>query len=283
MPADVVDGVNETAAVGTVTVPPHMLFQHCKWGDYVLIKPDRAADGTSTIAANAARDAHQPVASVLHTVGLLCFLSAWAYFGSVLASQMRAEIKPSRLEIYQLTLAAEWIFFAYVAWGARRRGMTLRELVGPQWSVRGKNFLDIAIAGGFWVVSLVIVVMVGRLLRVGSSLEHVRFMMPRGPFEMVLWVLLSITTGICEETVFRGYLQRQFIGWTHSTVVGVVVSGAIFGACHIYQGGKRAVVIAVYGTLFGILAAWRRSLKPGMMAHAWQDAVSGITGSLLSK
>jgi membrane protease YdiL (CAAX protease family) len=248
-----------------------------------MMKLNRPSDGTSPMAANAARDSYQPVARVLHTVGLLCFLSAWAYFGSVVASQMRAKITQNRVQIYLLTIAVEWIFFAYVAWGARRRGMTLRELVGPHWSVRGKNFRDIAIAGAFWVVSLVIVVIVGRLLRMGSSLERVRFMMPRGPFEMVLWVLLSMTTGICEETVFRGYLQRQFIGWTDSTVVGVVVSGAIFGACHIYQGGKRAVIIAVYGMLFGILAAWRRSLKPGMMAHAWQDIVSGITGSLFSK
>ena len=122
--------------------------------------------------------------------------------------------------------------------------------------------------------------MVARLLRLGSGRAVAGFMLPRTPLEIALWVVLSITAGICEETIFRGYLQRQFIGWTHSTVVGVVVSGAIFGAAHIYGGGKRAVVIAVYGMLFGSLAAWRRSLKPGMMAHAWQDLVSGIPGSL---
>jgi hypothetical protein len=36
------------------------------------------------------------------------------------------------------------------------------------------------------------------------------------------------------------------------------------------------VLIAAYGCLFGILAAWRKSLRPGMMAHAWQDLLSGI-------
>jgi membrane protease YdiL (CAAX protease family) len=248
-----------------------------------MIRFKRAPDATTPIAADAARDAHRPVGSVLHTVGLLCLLFAWAYFGSVLASHMRAEITPNRLQLYLITLAAEWLFFAYVVWGAQGQGVTLRELVGPRWSVKGKNFLDIAIAGGFWVVSLGVVLMVGRLLRLGPGRELVGFMLPRTPLEIVLWVVLSITTGICEETIFRGYLQRQFIGWTHSTLVGVVVSGAIFGAVHIYGGGKRAIVIAVYGMLFGILAAWRRSLKPGMIAHAWQDIASGIPGSLLSK
>lgn len=27
----------------------------------------------------------------------------------------------------------------------------------------------------------------------------------------------------------------------------------------------------IYGTLFGAVAAWRRSLRPGMLAHAWSD------------
>lgn len=248
-----------------------------------MIESDRVPGGATPIAADTDGDTQRPVASAWHTVGLLSFLTGWAYFGNVLATHMRAEIAPNHLKIYLPTLAAEWIFFAYVVWGAKRQGITLRELAGPRWSVKGKGLLDIAIAGGFWVVSLVVVLMVSRLLSVGSSIEHVRFMMPIGPFEIALWFLLSITAGICEETVFRGYLQRQFIGWTNNTVAGVLVSGAIFGACHIYQGGKRAAVIAIYGMLFGILAAWRKSLKPGMIAHSWQDAISGISGRLLSK
>jgi hypothetical protein len=36
------------------------------------------------------------------------------------------------------------------------------------------------------------------------------------------------------------------------------------------------VVIGVYGSFFGILAHFRKSLRPGMMAHAFQDALSGL-------
>lgn len=35
-------------------------------------------------------------------------------------------------------------------------------------------------------------------------------------------------------------------------------------------------LIAVYGAMFGFLALWRRSLRPGMMAHAWHDSFEGI-------
>ena len=37
-------------------------------------------------------------------------------------------------------------------------------------------------------------------------------------------------------------------------------------------------IIAVYGCLFGLLAEWRRSLRPGMMAHFLQDSVLGLVG-----
>jgi hypothetical protein len=36
------------------------------------------------------------------------------------------------------------------------------------------------------------------------------------------------------------------------------------------------LVIAVYGCLFGLLALWRRSLRPGMMTHALQDGLAGL-------
>jgi len=31
--------------------------------------------------------------------------------------------------------------------------------------------------------------------------------LPHGGTEITLWIALSVTAGICEETVFRGYLQ----------------------------------------------------------------------------
>jgi len=45
---------------------------------------------------------------------------------------------------------------------------------------------------------------------------------------------------------------------------GVVLSAIAFGAGHIYQGWRSAIIILVYGLLFGILAEFRKSLRPGM-------------------
>ncbi|MBZ5510084.1 MAG: CPBP family intramembrane metalloprotease [Acidobacteriia bacterium] len=93
--------------------------------------------------------------------------------------------------------------------------------------------------------------------------------------------MLSATAGFCEEIMFRGYLQKQFLAATRSTAAAIVLQAVIFGIAHAYQGGRRIILIAVYGALFGMLAAWRKSLRPGMIQHTLQDSVSGIAFRLL--
>lgn len=93
--------------------------------------------------------------------------------------------------------------------------------------------------------------------------------------------MLTLTAGFCEEVIFRGYLQRQFGALTRSVAGGIVLQGIAFGASHGYQGWKFMLLISVYGTTFGLLAWWRSSLRPGMIAHFVQDAVGGIVASYL--
>lgn len=223
-----------------------------------------------------AQDSRQPVATGIHTLALLATLGVWAYFSRSHANEMRTVEAPNHMSMYLRTMLFEWVMFAFVYYGIRARGVTLRDLVGPRWSTASKVLIDVGIGLGFYAVSALALTLTGRLLHDTSSLEVVRFMAPNGPVEMAMWMGLSLTAGICEETIFRGYLQRQFIGWTKIPSLGIVASGAIFGAVHIYQGTKHAVGIAILGILLGVLAAWRRSLKPGMISHAVQDTLGGI-------
>ena len=87
---------------------------------------------------------------------------------------------------------------------------------------------------------------------------------------------LALTAGFCEEIIFRGYLQKQFAAASGMASIGILAQGVLFGAAHGYQGTKLMFTIGVYGALFGILAAWRKSLRPGMMAHFLQDFISGL-------
>jgi membrane protease YdiL (CAAX protease family) len=99
---------------------------------------------------------------------------------------------------------------------------------------------------------------------------------PHTYLEAGLFVLLSVFAGLFEEIIFRGYLQRQFIAVSHNAFIGILVAGAVFGLGHGYQGGRMMIVIAIFGMFFGLLAHFRKSLRPGMMAHALQDSYSGI-------
>jgi membrane protease YdiL (CAAX protease family) len=103
---------------------------------------------------------------------------------------------------------------------------------------------------------------------------------PHRGIELTLWTALSVTAGICEETIFRGYLQRQFMALTKSAPDGILLSAATFGAAHAYQGLRMVILIGLYGAMFGILACWRGSVHPGMIAHAWQDSLNGVLASM---
>jgi membrane protease YdiL (CAAX protease family) len=218
-----------------------------------------------------------PLASPLHTLGLLLFLGAWAYFGYRQAQIERATaVVPNHYMLYLRTIAFEWVMFGYVAYGVRRRGISMKQFLGPRWSVGKANLTDFGIACGFFFVSVFLLGLVSQLLGIKSGSDTVKFMLPIGVFETVVWVMLSLTAGICEEAIFRAYLQRQFAAWTRNLPVGIAVSAILFGAGHIYQGGKHTIVIGLLGLFLGIMAAVRRSTKPGIIAHSMQDAVAGI-------
>jgi membrane protease YdiL (CAAX protease family) len=109
-----------------------------------------------------------------------------------------------------------------------------------------------------------------------SETKSLGFLNPQGVVEVTLWVMMSLTAGFCEELVFRGYLQAQFLGLTGHAAYGVPAQAVVFGISHIYQGIKKVIVITVLGILFGLLAQWRKSLRPGMISHAWSDILNVI-------
>src|SRR5579864_4799916 len=122
---------------------------------------------------------------------------------------------------------------------------------------------DIAIAVPFWVVWEATAYGVHWLLGPGTSARSVAALLPQSLPEVLLWILVSITAGFCEELQTRGYLQRQFHALTGSIVAAVIGQGLLF-----YQGWKQVIVISALGVLYGALAAWRRNLRANIIAHA---------------
>ncbi len=60
------------------------------------------------------------------------------------------------------------------------------------------------------------------------------------------------------------------------------LTSGVFVAGQRALGGAIAVAhITVFRLLYGGLAPWRRSLRPGIAAHAWTDVWSGWLAPLL--
>jgi hypothetical protein len=187
----------------------------------------------------------------------------------------------SRLPEYIATIIWEWILVGLVWLGIRKR-IRMRELIGGRWANWEDFFLDVVYAAAFWGCALLVLGGAAKLMHLdqGGKMEAMRkslgFLAPGSRLELAVWFCTSTTAGFCEEIIFRGYLQRQFAAMLgDSMLVGVLLSALVFGASHGYEGAARMALIALYGFMFGLLAWWRKSLRPGMIAHAWHDALSG--------
>src|SRR5262249_19193667 len=181
---------------------------------------------------------------------------------------------------YLAVMALEWGLVASVRGAVHDRGLRVRDVIGGRWSSWKDVLRDVALCIPFLFIWLGSARLMHRLLGPDQA-KTVNTLLPQGPVEIVLWIAVSITAGICEEIVFRGYFQKQFTAYTKDIIAGVVLQGVVFGLGHSYQGLKQVIIITVLGILYGAFAAWRKSLRPGMMAHAWTDIHSGYLYTLL--
>ena len=234
---------------------------------------------TSVKTANASQSQveSKALAPAWHTAGaLLLFLgfAAASLYGTV---SRRAQHPHNRALGYFIGMAIEWLIVGFIALGARWQGASLRTLAGefsPSWRA---VLRDLGLAIAYLVAANIVLGILSSVLGLHpASSGFWKNLLPQTALEWTVFFLYTLTAGICEETIFRGYLQRQFTGWTGNAAAGIVLQGILFGAAHAYQGPSQMILIAFDGCMFGSLAYWRKSLRPGMLAHFIQDSVGGI-------
>jgi membrane protease YdiL (CAAX protease family) len=234
--------------------------------------------------APAASEPKKLLAPVWHTVVIMFLLVGNSLGTALLSSRVVAHgsvTERMRITQYAFTIVLEF-FLLFLVWiGLRLKKTTIRELIGGRWDTPEAFLLDVAIAAGFWIVAFVVLGGLGYALgmtRASQTEETKKLAEILGPHSvggLAVFVSLSFVAGFVEEIIFRGYLQRQIAQWTGNIYWGLLCSALLFGASHGYEGTRRMIVIFVFGAMFGFLALWRKSLRPGMMAHGWHDAFSG--------
>ena len=115
-----------------------------------------------------------------------------------------------------------------------------------------------------------------RRKRIAPAFAPMRFLLPASPVERRWWILLSLTAGICEELLYRGFLLHCLLAeWPGGFQPGLLPAwllGALaFGLAHLYQGWRGVLASTAMGLVFGLLAIGTGSLFLPIVLHAVID------------
>jgi len=223
----------------------------------------------------------KPLTSPWFLVLVLALVAFWSFRGAVGADAIARIARIGRPLLYLRTIVFEWVLLGVVLFGLRLGGTSHQTILGNRWRSGREVMRDIGIAAAFWVVSTIVLSMISVHPHDAAPSPLVQAMLPQGLFESAIWIALSITAGICEEAIYRGYLQQQLIAMTRNVTLGIALSALAFALAHSYKGLAGAFGIFVDGVMLGSLAYWRRSVRPGMIAHAFTDSFAGVIARLL--
>ncbi|MFZ1084918.1 MAG: CPBP family intramembrane glutamic endopeptidase [Terracidiphilus sp.] len=233
------------------------------------------------------RQKPEQVASWAHLVGFLLigagvvafgFLAQHAPSGGGAAPNGQLASHSAAIPIYLTAIFMDWALLYYCFGGVHHSGGSFWALAGGRWKSWKSVAVDLAIVAPFWVIWEGAAYGIHWLLtQTGGpdSAKTVDSLLPKSLLEVLIWIAASITAGVCEEMVFRGYVQRQLQALGGSVALAVLGQGMVFGFFHAYQGWKNVAVISVLGVIYGALAAWRGNLRANIVAHAWSDFWEG--------
>lgn len=102
---------------------------------------------------------------------------------------------------------------------------------------------------------------------------------------LLVWLPIGIFGGGLVEEMERIFVITRFEQWLGrpGLVMGIVLSSAIFGFGHLYQGLAAALSTACSGLVFALVFLRRRSAIEPVVAHAFSDVLAMIAATLLAQ
>ncbi len=194
--------------------------------------------------------------------------------------QIESGQPPDRIKLYRQTLVLEWLALAVLAtaWLLLNRPVSYLGFVTPGGIRFYVGTILLALLCGFlayqWRVATKMTA--DQRTRQIEALGDLVHMSPRNQREYRQFVGLSITAGIVEEIIYRGfviwYLSQFMPLWG-----AVIASSIIFGLGHSYQGVAGMAQTGLAGLGSGALYVFTGSIWLPMIGHALVDLLQGKT------
>jgi len=210
----------------------------------------------------------------------------WDYFVNWPKTQrLLASGRPdARISVYRGILAVEWSAAAIVAalWLAHHRAAPALGLGVPGgWRLAVGALVVVAVAALMLAqLRAVRALPAAKRARLGEKLDGVGAIVPRTQGERRWFVAVSVTAGVCEELLYRGFLVWALRPWLGAWgAAGASYASFVFA--HAYQGRSQIRGAAGMGLVLALLALGCGSILPGVVLHALVDVLGGETGHAL--
>jgi uncharacterized protein len=184
-----------------------------------------------------------------------------------------------RILLYLATITFQWFMAVLSAWRGFARGLTSAQL-----GLTNLNLERLIIA--FVSAATLAALQWLNLRRIGrSTAKAADFMhklaariLPQSPRELVPYLFLALTAGLCEEFLYRGFAMAALSRVGFSAWQVVLISSILFGLAHLYQGRGGFVGTTILGAVFAVARIGYDSLIPVIIWHFAIDAVAGLVG-----
>jgi len=186
-----------------------------------------------------------------------------------------------KIALYLTTIAFQWFLVAFVAWRCHTRGLGFAALgVVPGRSSLATVAASVFGSAAFGCFHWLNLKRVARLQ--GPAPDFMKALasklLPTARQELVPYLTLAITAGVCEEFLYRGFAIAALSQTGMATWLVVILTSLLFGLAHAYQGAGGVISTTALGLLFGVARIWMGTLVPVMAFHAVVDIVAGIAG-----
>lgn len=94
------------------------------------------------------------------------------------------------------------------------------------------------------------------------------------------FLAIAVTPAICEELMFRGYIQRQFERSFRATTA-IIVTGLIFGSFHLSF--KQVLPLSFIGIYLCYLTWKTDSLYPAIFVHLFNNGISVVAAAIYTQ